>query len=80
MEIILIALLIGLYIMEFLEKRKLRSKIEELNTRKCEKACEKKPKKVEMTKEKKKEMEKAKKAFNNLMEYDENVALGNKRK
>lgn len=68
MEIVLISIVIGLYIVEFIEKRKLQRKIEEFN--------KKEPK---LTKEEKEKQEKIQKSFNNLMEYDYDTALKGKK-
>lgn len=68
MEIVLIVIVIGLYIVDFFEKRKLQRKIEEFN--------KKEPK---LTKEEKEKQEKMQKSFNNLMEYDYDTALKGKK-
>jgi response regulator of citrate/malate metabolism len=68
MEIVLIVIVIGLYIVEFIEKRKLQRKIDEFN--------KKEPK---LTKEEKEKQEKMQKSFNNLMEYDYDTALKGKK-
>lgn len=68
MEIVLIVIVIGLYILEFFEKRKLQRKIEEFN--------KKEPK---LTQEEKEKQEKMQKSFNNLMEYDYDTALKGKK-
>lgn len=68
MEIVLIVIVIGLYILDFFEKRKLQRKIEEFN--------KKEPK---LTKEEKEKQEKIQKSFNNLMEYDYDTALKGKK-
>ena len=68
MEIVLISIVIGLYILDFFEKRKLQRKIEEFN--------KKEPK---LTKEEKEKQEKIQKSFNNLMEYDYDTALKSKK-
>lgn len=68
MEIVLIVIVIGLYILDFFEKRKLQRKIEEFN--------KKEPK---LTKEEKEKQEKMQKSFNNLMEYDYDTALKGKK-
>lgn len=68
MEIVLIAIVIGLYIIDFFEKKKLQRKIEEFN--------KKEPK---LTKEEKEKQEKIQKSFNNLMEYDYDTALKGKK-
>ena len=68
MEIVLIVIVIGLYILEFFEKRKLQRKIDEFN--------KKEPK---LTKEEKEKQEKIQKSFNNLMEYDYDTALKGKK-
>lgn len=68
MEIVLISIVIGLYIVDFFEKRKLQRKIEEFN--------KKEPK---LTKEEKEKQEKIQKSFNNLMEYDYDTALKGKK-
>lgn len=68
MEIVLIVIVIGLYILEFIEKRKLQRKIDEFN--------KKEPK---LTKEEKEKQEKIQKSFNNLMEYDYDTALKGKK-
>lgn len=68
MEIVLILIVIGLYILEFFEKRKLQRKIDELN--------KKEPK---LTQEEKEKQEKMQKSFNNLMEYDYDTALKGKK-
>lgn len=68
MEIVLIVIVIGLYILEFIEKRKLQRKIDEFN--------KKEPK---LTKEEKEKQEKMQKSFNNLMEYDYDTALKGKK-
>lgn len=68
MEIVLIVIVIGLYIVEFFEKRKLQRKIDEFN--------KKEPK---LTKEEKEKQEKMQKSFNNLMEYDYDTALKGKK-
>lgn len=68
MEIVLIVIVIGLYILDFFEKRKLQRKIDEFN--------KKEPK---LTKEEKEKQEKMQKSFNNLMEYDYYTALKGKK-
>ena len=68
MEIVLIVIVIGLYILDFFEKRKLQRKIDEFN--------KKEPK---LTKEEKEKQEKIQKSFNNLMEYDYDTALKGKK-
>jgi response regulator of citrate/malate metabolism len=68
MEIVLIVIVIGLYILEFFEKRKLQRKIDEFN--------KKEPK---LTQEEKEKQEKMQKSFNNLMEYDYDTALKGKK-
>lgn len=68
MEIVLMLIVIGLYILDFFEKRKLQRKIEEFN--------KKEPK---LTKEEKEKQEKMQKSFNNLMEYDYDTALKGKK-
>lgn len=68
MEIVLMLIVIGLYILEFFEKRKLQRKIDEFN--------KKEPK---LTKEEKEKQEKIQKSFNNLMEYDYDTALKGKK-
>lgn len=68
MEIVLISIVIGLYIVDFFEKRKLQRKIDEFN--------KKEPK---LTKEEKEKQEKIQKSFNNLMEYDYDTALKGKK-
>lgn len=68
MEIVLIVIVIGLYILDFFEKRKLQRKIDEFN--------KKEPK---LTKEEKEKQEKMQKSFNNLMEYDYDTALKGKK-
>lgn len=68
MEIVLIVIVIGLYIVDFFEKRKLQRKIDEFN--------KKEPK---LTKEEKEKQEKMQKSFNNLMEYDYDTALKGKK-
>lgn len=68
MEIVLIVIVIGLYIVDFFEKRKLQRKIEEFN--------KKEPK---LTKKEKEKQEKMQKSFNNLMEYDYDTALKGKK-
>ena len=68
MEIVLISIVIGLYILEFIEKRKLQRKLDEFN--------KKEPK---LTKEEKEKQEKMQKSFNNLMEYDYDTALKGKK-
>lgn len=68
MEIVLISIVIGLYILDFFEKRKLQRKIDEFN--------KKEPK---LTKEEKEKQEKIQKSFNNLMEYDYDTALKGKK-
>lgn len=68
MEIVLIAIVIGLYVLDFFEKKKLQRKIEEFN--------KKEPK---LTKEEKEKQEKIQKSFNNLMEYDYDTALKGKK-
>lgn len=68
MEIVLIVIVIGLYILDFFEERKLQRKIDEFN--------KKEPK---LTKEEKEKQEKMQKSFNNLMEYDYDTALKGKK-
>ena len=68
MEIVLMLIVIGLYIVEFIEKRKLQRKIDEFN--------KKEPK---LTQEEKEKQEKMQKSFNNLMEYDYDTALKGKK-
>lgn len=68
MEIVLIVIVIGLYILDFFEKRKLQRKIDEFD--------KKEPK---LTKEEKEKQEKIQKSFNNLMEYDYDTALKGKK-
>ena len=68
MEIVLMLIVIGLYIVDFFEKRKLQRKIDEFN--------KKEPK---LTKEEKEKQEKMQKSFNNLMEYDYDTALKGKK-
>ena len=75
MEIVLIFLLIGLYILEYFERKRLNKRIDEINSKKCHKKCEEKPKKVEISKEDKKKQEKIRKNFENLMNYDYDEAL-----
>lgn len=68
MEIVLIVIVIGLYILDFFEKRKLQRKIDEFN--------KKEPK---LTKEEKKKQEKLRESFNNMMEYGYETALKGKK-
>ena len=68
MEIVLIVIVIGLYILEFIEKRKLQRKIDEFN--------KKEPK---LTKEEKEKQEKLRESFNNMMEYGYETALKGKK-
>lgn len=68
MEIVLIVIVIGLYILEFIEKRKLQRKIDEFN--------KKEPK---LTKEEKEKQEKLRESFNNMMEYGYEDALKGKK-
>lgn len=72
MEIVLIVIVIGLYILEFIEKKKLQKKIDDLN----EKNLKPKP---QLTEEEKQKQEKMQKSFNNLMEYDYDTALKGKK-
>lgn len=74
MEIVLLVIILGLYILEFFEKRNLQLKINELS-KKNEKKEENKP---QLTEEERKKQEKIKKSFNNLMEYDYDDALKGK--
>lgn len=74
MEIVLLVIILGLYLLEFFEKRKLQLKINELS-KKNEKKEENKP---QLTEEERKKQEKIKKSFNNLMEYDYDDALKGK--
>lgn len=75
MEIVLIVIVIGLYILEFIEKRKLQKKIDNLN----EKNLKKEAPKPQLTQEEKEKQEKMQKSFNNLMEYDYDTALKGKK-
>ncbi len=68
MEIVLIVIVIGLYILEFIEKRKLQRKIDEFN--------KKEPK---LTQEQKEKQEKLRESFNNMMEYGYEDALKGKK-
>lgn len=68
MEIVLIVIVIGLYIVEFIEKRKLQRKIDEFN--------KKEPK---LTQEQKEKQEKLRESFNNMMEYGYEDALKGKK-
>lgn len=68
MEIVLIVIVIGLYILDFFEKRKLQRKIDEFN--------KKEPK---LTKEEKEKQEKLRESFNNMMEYGYEDALKGKK-
>lgn len=74
MEIVLLVIILGLYLLEFFEKRNLQLKINELS-KKNEKKEENKP---QLTEEERKKQEKIKKSFNNLMEYDYDDALKGK--
>lgn len=74
MEIVLLVIILGIYLLEFFEKRKLQLKINELS-KKNEKKEENKP---QLTEEERKKQEKIKKSFNNLMEYDYDDALKGK--
>ena len=68
MEIVLIVIVIGLYILDFFEKRKLQRKIDEFN--------KKEPK---LTQEQKEKQEKLRESFNNMMEYGYEDALKGKK-
>jgi uncharacterized protein YnzC (UPF0291/DUF896 family) len=74
MEIVLLVIILGLYLLEFFEKRKLQKRINELN----EKNDKKEEIKPQLTEEEKKKQEKIKKSFNNLMEYGYEDALKGK--
>lgn len=75
MEIVLIVIVIGLYILEFIEKRKLQKKIDDLNKINSKKEAPK----PQLTEEEKQKQEKIQKSFNNLMEYDYDTALKGKK-
>lgn len=75
MEIVLIVIVIGLYILEFIEKRKLQKKIDDLNKKNLKKEAPK----PQLTEEEKQKQEKIQKSFNNLMEYDYDTALKGKK-
>lgn len=65
MEIIVILVLAGVVLLEFFDRKRLEKTLEKLN---------KEPVK-ELSEEEKQKQAKIKKAFNNLMEYDEKQAL-----
>lgn len=75
MEIVLIAIVIGLYIIDFFEKKKLQKKIDNLNKKNLKKEAPK----PQLTEEEKQKQEKIQKSFNNLMEYDYDTALKGKK-
>lgn len=65
MEIIVILVLAGVVLLEFFDRKRLEKTLKKLN---------KEPVK-ELSEEEKQKQAKIKKAFNNLMEYDEKQAL-----
>lgn len=75
MEIVLIVIVIGLYILEFIEKKKLQKKIDDLN----EKNLKKEAPKPQLTEEEKLKQEKLRESFNNMMEYGYETALKGKK-
>ena len=75
MEIVLIVIVIGLYILEFIEKKKLQRKIDELNKINSKKEAPK----PQLTEEEKKKQEKLRESFNNMMEYGYETALKGKK-
>lgn len=75
MEIVLIVIVIGLYILEFIEKKKLQKKIDDLN----EKNLKKEAPKPQLTEEEKEKQEKLRESFNNMMEYGYETALKGKK-
>ena len=75
MEIVLIVIVIGLYILEFIEKKKLQNKIDDLN----EKNSKKEAPKPQLTEEEKQKQEKLRESFNNMMEYGYETALKGKK-
>lgn len=75
MEIVLLAVILGLYILEFIEKKKLQRKIDELNKINSKKEAPK----PQLTEEEKQKQEKLKESFNNMMEYGYETALKGKK-
>lgn len=75
MEIVLLAVILGLYILEFIEKKKLQKKIDDLN----EKNSKKEAPKPQLTEEEKQKQEKLRESFNNMMEYGYETALKGKK-
>lgn len=75
MEIVLLIVILGLYILEFLEKRKLQKKIDEMNKINSKKEAPK----PQLTEEEKQKQEKLKESFNNMMEYGYETALKGKK-
>ena len=75
MEIVLLIVILGLYILEFLEKRKLQKKIDELNKINSKKEAPK----PQLTEEEKQKQEKLRESFNNMMEYGYETALKGKK-
>ena len=75
MEIVLLAVILGLYILEFIEKKKLQQKIDELNKINSKKEAPK----PQLTEEEKQKQEKLRESFNNMMEYGYETALKGKK-
>ena len=75
MEIVLLAVILGLYILEFIEKKKLQKKIDELNKINSKKEAPK----PQLTEEEKQKQEKLRESFNNMMEYGYETALKGKK-
>jgi uncharacterized protein YnzC (UPF0291/DUF896 family) len=75
MEIVLLAVILGLYILEFIEKKKLQKKIDELNKINSKKEAPK----PQLTEKEKQKQEKLRESFNNMMEYGYETALKGKK-
>ncbi len=75
MEIVLLILVIALYVLDYFDRKALKEKLEKLEVK--PKIVEKQ-KKEGLSEEQKEKLEQARKHFENLMNYDENVALNGK--